>query len=306
MTTPLPRRHQWFSVRRIATIAGGTLTQLIRMKVFGLLAVFAVLLIVASFAFASLKTEQELKMLKDIALAAMAMFSMVFAIAGTAMLLPRDIEDRTLYTILCKPVPRLEYLLGKLAGVGTLLLISLTIMDLLFCGVLYAKQKSIAISSIAMLEESRRPLTEQQTTEAAAAIIAETSRQGVRWTLQAAVWSIFLKSMVLASVALLLSTFSTSTLFTIMASLAVLVIGHIQAMARGVLLGESATTPVGKLIAGAVALVFPDFKTFDISDAVVLGQTVSFGALGQMTGLTAVYLVIYTMAAYVSFSDKEL
>jgi len=42
---------------------------------------------------------------------------LVYSIAATALLLPRDVEDRTLYTILSKPVPRIEYLLGRLVGV---------------------------------------------------------------------------------------------------------------------------------------------------------------------------------------------
>ncbi len=298
-----PRRHQWFSFYRIATIAGGTFTQLIRMKVFALLAVFAVLLIASSFAFSELRTEQELKMMKDLALAAMAMFSMVFAVAGTAVLLPRDVEDRTLYTILCKPVPRLEYLLGKLTGVASLLIMSLLFMDIFFCGVLYCKQRSVINSGVQFIESRSIPQAEKET--AVQEITERAEFQGVRWPLQAAVYAIFLKSVVLAAVALLLSTFSTSTLFTIMASLSVLVIGHLQALARDVFLGSSAS-PGGRLVAGAISLVFPDFKSFDITDDVIRGMTVPLSALGQMTGLTVVYLVLYSMAAYYSFSDKEL
>ena len=56
-------------------------------------------------------------MLKDVSLGAMSIFTWLLAVLATAMLLPKDIEDRTLYTILAKPVPRFEYLLGKLLGV---------------------------------------------------------------------------------------------------------------------------------------------------------------------------------------------
>ena len=142
------RRHRWFSPARVLTIAGGTFTQLVRMKVFSFMAIFAVVVIGASFAFADLKTEQELKMLKDLSLAAMALFSTLFAIAGTALLIPRDVEDRTLYTILCKPVPRLEYLLGKLSGVIWLIFVSLICMDVLFCTVLHFKEKAVVAQHI--------------------------------------------------------------------------------------------------------------------------------------------------------------
>jgi hypothetical protein len=293
-----------FSAGRILTLAGGAFTQLMRMKVFSLMAIFALVLIGASFAFADLKTEQELKMLKDVSLAAMALFSMLFAIAGTALLIPRDIEDRTLYTILCKPVPRLEYLLGKLAGVVWLLFISIVCMDVLFCTVLHFKERSIVQRQLAHLEHMRFGSQEDQE-KAVAEIVELAEKQGLRWNLQAAVASIFLKSVVLAAVALLLSAGASSTLFTIMASLAIMVIGHAQQMARDQLLGDSAG-PLARLVAGAVALVFPDFKAFDIVDAVVRGDDVYFSDLAQMTGLTAVYLTLYLLAAWVIFADKEL
>ncbi len=299
------RGHTVFSLRRVGTIAGGTFTQLVRMKVFALMAVFAVLLIAAGFAFSGLRSEQELKMLKDVAFAAMALFSMVFAIAGTAVLLPRDVEDRTLYTILCKPVPRIEYLLGKLLGVAGLLFVSVLVMDLLFCGVLYVKQNLVLETSWAFLE-GRTGMSPEEKVAQYEAAKAEVMLQGVRWPLQGVAWAIFLKSVVLAGVALLLSTFSTSTLFTIMASLAVLVIGHMQSITREVLLGDNAAEPMVKLICGAVAMVFPDFKTYDVADAVVVGHTVPWGLVGQMTGLTVIYLVIHVAAAWFSFSDKEL
>ncbi len=190
------RRHRWFSPGRVLTIAGGTFTQLVRMKVFSFMAIFALLLIGTSFAFADLKTDQELKMLKDVALAAMALFSMLFAIAGTALLIPRDIEDRTLYTILCKPVPRLEYLLGKLTGVVWLLLISLVCMDVLFSAVLHLKEKAIVEQQLSGLE-FRRFQSQEEKEKALTEIMYISQKQGLRWNLQAAVVSIFLKSVVL-------------------------------------------------------------------------------------------------------------
>src|SRR5436190_4556916 len=146
------RRHRSFSPGRILTIAGGTFTQLVRMKVFSFLAIFAFVVIGASFAFADLKNEQELKMLKDLSLAAMALFCSLFAIAGTALLIPKDVEDRTLYTILCKPVPRLEYLLGKLMGVIWLIFISLVCMDVIFCTVLHFKEKAVVAQQMENLQ----------------------------------------------------------------------------------------------------------------------------------------------------------
>jgi hypothetical protein len=303
--TPAPRPHRLFSAGRVLTIAGGTFTQLVRMKVFAFMAIFSLIVIGTSFAFADMKSEQELKMLKDVSLAAMALFSALFAIAGTALLIPRDVEDRTLYTILCKPVPRLEYLLGKLAGVVMLLFISLVCMDVLFSGVLHLKQESIVARQVEGLE-LRRFKSQEEKEQAILEIVDLSEKQGLRWNLQAAVVSIFLKSVVLAAVALLMSTVASSTLFSIMASLSVMVIGHAQSMAREYLLGDHAGDVLPRLVSGVIALIFPDFKSYDIVDVVVMGDDVPFSAMAQMTGLTGVYLVLYIMAAWIVFADKEL
>jgi hypothetical protein len=303
-TPPAPPSHRRFSIGRVLTIAGGTFTQLVRMKVFAFMAIFAVVVIGASFVFADLKTEQELKILKDISLAAMALFSMLFAIAGTALLIPRDVEDRTLYTILCKPVPRIEYLLGKLTGVIWLIFISLVCMNVLFSIVLHFKEQAVVAQQLEYLEFKRMSMEARES--AVAEVMQMADKQGLTWNLQAGVLAIFLKSIVLAAVALLMSTAASSTMFTIMCSLAIMVIGHIQSMARDYLLGEDGSAVIPRLIAGVVALVFPDFKSFDIVDAVIVGDPVAAGVLVQMTGLTAVYLTLYLMAAWILFSDKEL
>lgn len=303
-TPPAPAIHRRFSIGRVLTIAGGTFTQLVRMKVFAFMAIFAVVVIGASFVFADLKTEQELKILKDISLAAMALFSMLFAIAGTALLIPRDVEDRTLYTILCKPVPRIEYLLGKLTGVIWLIFISLICMNVLFSIVLHFKEQAVVTQQLEYLEFKRMSIEARES--AVAEVMQMADKQGLTWNLQAGVLAIFLKSVVLAAVALLMSTAASSTMFTIMCSLAIMVIGHIQSMARDYLLGEESVAVIPRLIAGLVALIFPDFKSFDIVDAVIVGDPVAAPVLLQMTGLTAVYFTLYLMAAWILFSDKEL
>jgi ABC-2 family transporter protein len=302
--SPPAGRHQWFSIHRVLTLAGGTFTQLVRMKVFYFMALFAVAVIASSFAFADLETDGQLKLLKDVSLASMSLFSMLFAIAGTALLIPRDIEDRTLYTILCKPVPRLEYLIGKLLGMVFLIFISLVLMDLVFCVVLYLKEQLIVSQLIEVLKH--RKFASQDLFEAnRAAILESMEGQGLTWSLQNGVFAIFLKATVLTGVTLLVSTFASSTIFTIMSSLAVMVIGQAQSLARGVLLGEDASL-APRIIAGGISLLFPDFKSYDITDAVITGSAVPLAIMAKMTGLTCVYLVIHLMASYVLFSDKEL
>ena len=62
---------------------------------------------------------------------------------ATALLLPKDVEDRTLYTILAKPVPRFDYLAGKLLGVLLLVFVSLALMDVLMTAVLQIRTSMV-------------------------------------------------------------------------------------------------------------------------------------------------------------------
>ena len=100
------RLHRGFSPTRIFAISINTLIELTRQKVFYVLLIFALLLIGCSVFMARFTFQQEFQILKDISLGAISIFSSLLAIVATARLIPQDIEDRTVYTILAKPVPR--------------------------------------------------------------------------------------------------------------------------------------------------------------------------------------------------------
>jgi ABC-type transport system involved in multi-copper enzyme maturation permease subunit len=77
---------------------------------------FAALGIGSLFVASSFTFRDQFQVVKDVSLGAMSIFSWLLATLATAIVIPKDIEERTLYTILAKPVSRLEYLLGKLFG----------------------------------------------------------------------------------------------------------------------------------------------------------------------------------------------
>ncbi|MGK0185943.1 MAG: ABC-type Na+ efflux pump permease subunit [Verrucomicrobiales bacterium] len=304
------KAHAPFSPSRVWALTMHTFTQMVRMRVFYFLLFFSAAIILVAFMFLRFTPEQELKLLKDVSLGAMSLFAGIFAIAGTALLIPKDLEDRTLYTILCKPVPRFEYLLGKLMGMLVLIFVSMLFMDVLFCSVVAVRQnileKEVAQGYDAELkkfpERAQSEGWNAQREEALAAV----REFGLRWDLQAAVFAIFLKASVMTAVTLLVSTFATTTLFTIISSIAVFIIGHGQHLGRSYFLSGAPEGGFERALAGAIAVIFPDFHLFDIVDAVVSGEPVASMLLLQMTGMTCLYLLIYTAAASFVFSNKEL
>ena len=84
---------------RILAIGGNTFTELVRPKVFYFLLLFALIVIGNSAFLAKFSFQEEFQMLKDVALGAMSVFLSLLAILATANLLPRDLEDRTIFTL---------------------------------------------------------------------------------------------------------------------------------------------------------------------------------------------------------------
>jgi hypothetical protein len=119
--------------------------------------------------------------------------------------------------------------------------------------------------------------------------------------------ALFLQASVAAGVALLVSTFASSTLFTIVVSLMIFLIGHAQALARDVWFPDGVMHSAGaRVLAGLVAIIFPDFNQFNIFDGVAAGQEVPGGFIWRLGGLTFLYLAIYTIASWFVFAKKEL
>ena len=300
-----PPKNRPLNPRRIGVIVMHTFTQLVRMKVFYFLGVFAVILL-ASNLFniqgidrPDLEGTDVLRSIRSWSLGTMTLFSVVLGVVATALLLPKDVEDRTLYTILAKPVPRLDYLVGRLGGVLLLIFVSLLAMDLLMSGVLAIRTHFIVANQVAAATQAGWPADE------IAAMTEATRSQGPTWSLHAASLAVFLRSAVISSCALLLSTFSTSTLFTTITGLMVYFIGNFQAIAREHFFSAGGSGVLERLAALVVATIFPDFQIFNQIDRVIEGKTFPPDVLMNLCGLTAFYVVLHVLVSWLIFAGKE-
>ena len=237
-------------------------------------------------------------MLKDIALGAMSIFTSLLAILATARMLPQDIEDRTVYTILAKPVPRFEYLLGKLIGALLFLAISTGLMTVLFFAVLYLREHG------AIAEASRQlaGASSEQIKDA----INEIRSASFNRNLLPGIAIIYLKACLLASLTLFISTFATSNIFAVVISVFVYFIGHLQATAREFWLQEHGGTWVSRTFLALVALVFPDLQLFNFADDVALGAAIPHALFLKTALLGGFYVVLYLLLAAAVFSGREL
>lgn len=283
--------------RSILPIAKNTFTDLVRQKVFNIILIFALCAIGSSFLMAKLTFQEEFQMLKDVCLGSMSIFTSLLAILATASFLPKDLEERTIYTLLAKPVPRFSYLLGKLLGIILLLFLFTILMSAVFCLVLWLREQVV-------LADTRAQLAGAPVEELNAALQAVTSAT-FNANLIPGITIIFVKASLLASMTLLISTFSTSSLFTVMIAAAIYFIGHLQATAREYWMQDMGSQ-MSRLLVAPIALIFPDLQAFNLTDDVIAGAAISWSIFLQTFALGGLYVTIYFAVAAFIFSGREL
>ncbi len=289
-----------FSPGRVATIASGTVTQLIRMKTFYFLLAFALVVVAAGNFNLPATPAQELSMIKKVSFGTMDLFAWLFAIVATALLIPRDQEDRTLYTILSKPVRRVEYLLGKLGGVLVVVGVSLVAMYAICATMIGVRESLFVAAEVEAMQADGR-----YSEEDIAGQVGLIRQQGLRPELAIAVLAFFLKAAVVAAVTIFLSTFASSSLFTIIVSILVFLVGHAHTMASSFWLHESGNSAFVRMLVKVVKILIPDFQLFAFSEGVVLGEAVVWPLVWQMGGLTLAYLAVFLLLSLLVFVDKE-
>lgn len=302
MNAPSPRaavRHRIFSPSRVWALASTTLTELIRLKIFYFLLLFALLLIGSSAFLIRFSFQDQFQMLKDLSLGSMSIFTSLLAILATASLLPKDIEDRTLYTILAKPVPRFEYLLGKLGGVLLLLAIAIVFMGALFAGVLWWRVHVVTTEIFG--SGAPNELLQQQVND-----LRATAYNSNLWVGGLVIYA---KACLLASMTLLVSTFASSSIFTVIVAVVIYFIGHLQSTAREYWQAASGPEALGgltKVFLAFVSLIFPDLQLFNLVDEIVVGAHIAPLLLVKTLGLAGGYIAVYLLGAYFMFESKEL
>ena len=113
-------------------IAKTTLSEALRKKILWIFLLVALGMIVVSVSFASFTMREELVIIKSLGLGIIAIVGMFIAIILGINLVPSEIEQRTIYTILSKPVRRHEFLLGKFFGSLMTIFINLVFMAVVF------------------------------------------------------------------------------------------------------------------------------------------------------------------------------
>ncbi|HET8539352.1 MAG TPA: ABC transporter permease subunit [Anaeromyxobacter sp.] len=178
----------------VLAIASVTLREALRRRLQVNLLLFAILLVVASLVASSLTIGHTHRIASDLGLTAMELMGSLIAVFLGASLVSGDIERRVIYPVVAKPVARWQYLLGRYLGLAATLSLNLLAMAATLALVLVLEARSLATID--------------------AALLSAFAMLGVQF-------------LVVAAVAVLFSSLTTSTLAAIF-SLAVALAGHLS------------------------------------------------------------------------------
>src|ERR687892_375406 len=120
----------------VFAIAVNVFRESVRDKVLYNLVIFAILLMGVSYLLGQLTAGQEVKIMKDLGLAAASTFGLFIAVFIGIGLVSKEVERRSIYAVLSKPVRRPEFIAGKYAGLVLTLFVNLAVMAIAIYAVL--------------------------------------------------------------------------------------------------------------------------------------------------------------------------
>jgi ABC-type transport system involved in multi-copper enzyme maturation permease subunit len=263
----------------VLVVAQGVFKESIRDRIAYNLVFFAVLLIAASFLLAQLTAGQDVKIVKDLGLAAANVIGVLIAVFIGIGLVAKEVERRSIYNLLSKPVTRGQFILGKYVGLSITLVANLAVMALAYYAVLVYLD-FVTPDNVKLGWEA--PAADPVLLKAFALIGVEL--------------------MLITAVALFFSTFSSPFLSAAL-TLAIFVIGHFGEDLRNL---EALGAPAGlSSIGRGLYFVFPNLTPLDVTAAVVHAQPVSLEHMALAAGSSAVYIALLLVAAAVVFERRD-
>jgi ABC-type transport system involved in multi-copper enzyme maturation permease subunit len=252
------------------TLAWVTVREALRQRLAVNLLVFAVALVSASFTLSTLTFGEQYRIIVDIGLTAMEVFGTLIAVFLGASLVAGDVERRTVYPIVAKPVSRARYVAGRYAGLVVTTSLNLAVMAACFVAVL-----AYYLRGLGFVWET--PLV---TTLAATA----------------------LQLAMIAAVAVFFSSFSSATLSAIF-TLSLVVAGHVASdLARYWSRHGEGAGWLGK----ALYLFVPNLEALNFKEAMVYKDALAAAAVGPAFVYGVLYCVGVVAAAAAIFTRRDL
>ncbi len=267
-------------MRPILLVALHQFRDSVRDKVLYSIVAFAILLMAASYLIGQLTAGQDLKIIKDLGLAAMSLLGLFIAVFIGIGLIAREIDRRSIYAMLAKPVRREELLLGKYVGLVGTLVVNLAVMAAAYYVVLAYMGWTLPESA---LKASPAPPTDPRLLLAVGMITCELA--------------------LVTAVALFWSTFSSSALLSAGLTLGMYIAGQFGADLKN--FEQVVESPVAGAIGRGLYYVLPNFAAFDIKTEVVHALPLEPAYLLYTAGYAALYIALLLVASVMIFARRD-
>lgn len=254
---------------RIAAIASNTFREAVRDRVLYNLIAFAVLMSGAAILVGQISIDIERLVVINLGLTSVSLFGIVIAIFIGIGLVSKEIEKRTLYTVLSRPVRRWEFIVGKFFGLAGTLVVNTFFMAIgVFAALLY---------------------------------VSHHFQEPDSWIL-VALYFIVLQFLIITALALLFSSFSSPLLSAVFA-FSIFVIGTFAEDLRGF---AAMAQGVTRWLATGAAYLVPNFSALNVISSVAHEQPVSGQLILYNTGYALIYTAMVLCGAVLIFERRNL
>ena len=257
-------------MRRAGVVALNTFREAVRDRVLYNLVFFALLMMAAAIAVGQISVGIEQTVIVSLGLSAISVIGLLISIFIGVALVSKEMDKRTLYALLAKPVRRWEFLLGKFAGLVLTLAVNTAAMALGLLLVMIYMKHSLERSDAVVL---------------------------------VAVYFILLKLALIVALALLFSCFTTP-LLAILFTVGLYIVGlYVQELRN---LPVEVMSPAMSAFTKWLSYLLPNFENFNVMAMAAHGRAVPGALILQNTLYTVVYCTIVLTAAAAVFSRRDL
>ncbi len=257
-------------MRRVGVVALNTFREAVRDRVLYNLVFFALLMMTAAVAVGQISIGIEQTVIVSLGLSAISVIGLLISVFIGVALVSKEMDKRTLYALLAKPVRRWEFLLGKFAGLVLTLAVNTAAMALgLLLVMIYVKHALERSDAVVLV----------------------------------AVYFILLKLALIVALALLFSCFTTP-LLAILFTVGLYIVGlYVQELRN---LPVQVMSPAMSAFTKWLSYVLPNFENFNVMAMAAHGRTVPGALILQNTLYTVVYCTMVLTAAAAVFSRRNL
>jgi ABC-type transport system involved in multi-copper enzyme maturation permease subunit len=266
-------------MRSIRWIAVNVFRESVRDKVLYNLVLFAILLMGASYLIGQLTAGQDVKIIKDLGLAATSIFGLFIAVFIGIQLVSKEVERKSIYGLLAKPIERHHLVLGKYVGLVLTLGVNLAVMAVALYAVLAYMAWMLGPEAAKGWE---RPALDPLMLQAFALTFVELS--------------------IVTAIALFFSTFSTPILSAAF-TFGLFVAGRFSADLRN--FDQVVDSAAAAVLARGLYWILPNLAPFDIRAQVVHGVPVDFGYFWLTCGYAVAYIGALLVASVAIFARRD-